>query len=91
MKRTGQYATCPTEGHGPLVDLDGRLYCSNQEHDGRPASHPLGFTPRTSPFPGLPAPVERPRTPDPLVSGAEAHSASQQSPTAILDTPSIWG
>lgn len=43
---------CPVDpNHGPLTDIDGRLYCRNQAHDGRPKTHPAGPAPRTSPFP----------------------------------------
>lgn len=42
---------CPDdEAHGILIlDTAGRLRCIHQEHDGRPAGHPLGASPRTAP------------------------------------------
>lgn len=33
---------CPAVGHGPLLDVDGALYCPHVAHDGRPRSHALG-------------------------------------------------
>lgn len=39
---------CPTDNHhGPLIEIDGVATCIHQEHDGRPASHPLGAAPAT--------------------------------------------
>lgn len=42
---------CP-QHQMPLAEVSGtdRLYCPNQEHDGRPASHPEGSAPRTRAF-----------------------------------------
>lgn len=50
MKPTPGLA-CPTDpDHGAVLDLDGRTYCPNQAHDGRPKTHPDGPAPQSSPF-----------------------------------------
>lgn len=47
---------CPTggEAHGPLVGLTGNphwgFHCPNQDHDGRPQTHPAGPAPSTRSF-----------------------------------------
>lgn len=52
-RRPAPGTPCPTDpSHGPLVDVDGRPYCRNQAHDGRPKTHPLGPAPSSAPFPG---------------------------------------
>lgn len=54
MKRSpyGVGVPCPDDAaHGPLLDIDtpqGTVhYCPHQAHDGRPRTHPAGFTART--------------------------------------------
>lgn len=39
---------CPdSPEHGPLTEVDGRMRCVHQSHDGRPKTHPLGPAPVT--------------------------------------------
>lgn len=39
---------CPIDPrHGPLLEIDNRLRCIHQEHDGRPSTHSLGAAPMT--------------------------------------------
>lgn len=53
MKRAPSWAglrLCPANpGHGPLIAIEGVVgfVCINQEHDGRPLTHPLGEAPQT--------------------------------------------
>ena len=49
---------CAVEGHGPLIDIEGRLWCPHQSHDGRPPSHPDGPAPATNAWADAPEPVE---------------------------------
>jgi len=42
--------TCPEHTESVLRDVDGRLYCANQGHDGRPKTHPDGPAEPTNPF-----------------------------------------
>lgn len=39
---------CPASpDHGPLLEIEGRLRCIHQSHDGRPTTHKLGAAPMT--------------------------------------------
>lgn len=43
---------CPIDpSHGTPLRMDsGRWHCPDQEHDGRPATHPLGYLPISRTF-----------------------------------------
>lgn len=41
---------CPEHPERAPLDVDGKPYCPDQSHDGRPKTHPLGPSPRTRAF-----------------------------------------
>lgn len=95
MSRRFVSLSCP-DGHGPLRDVEGALWCSAQDHDGRPKTHPLGPFPATRSWFTLAdlAAVEAAReTPDvtaqPGVGSQASRERSQR--TALSPAPGASG